>query len=385
MGKKKSIIIFIFVLSFMFLVMNLFNRAENERLIEEPAKRVSVLNLATYSKDDPGFSKIVQDFMLKYPNIKIKTNVYNLEFYDNLVKSSISSGIGPDLFELNSIGFLKSYISINSVLKLDEFIPLNDINADIRKYCMISDSIYSTPPLSKKAFVVLANKKICDENGIDILPKSFERFYSYCNSLLEKGIVPISFGSKDLLCLRNLSAQLLFSHNRSNLPSEPSIQYLDSFKNIIQGFKKFFPEKYFNMDYNDAKLTFLEGKTAFFFGVESDYYWFLQRSKEFEVIDFVLYRNDMQKILYDYAQTYAINSSSLNKMESIEFAKYISSKEVRAYYNNINLKCGYSVYPDLSDPNTADKYIANWMYEYRINDLLQFDLFFEELQVELLD
>lgn len=384
--NKKNVLIVVLLFCFVFAGMILFNCKKRQNSFEGSIEETTVLKLATCTKNDPGFNNLLQSFMKEYPNIKIVINSYDEEIYNSIIKSSISSGLGPDLFELNGIAVLNSYISTNSVINLKEYISLyNRSKEEINYCCALGGRIYATPPLLKEAFIVLANKEICDVHGISISPKSFEEFYYDCRKLKQKGVIPIAFGSKDLLCVRILAAQALFSLVGGNLSSVPLYQYYDLLEKTILKWKSFFPEYFYNMDYSDAKLMFGKGNAAFFLGAESDYYWHLNWSHNFEAGHFTLYGGEMRRSLYNYSQSYAVNANTLDKIESIEFAKYLTRESTKESYINYNLGVKYLIYSDLQAPGWPNKYVANSIYRYKGSELLDFDWFLDRVQSKLIN
>lgn len=384
MKKKMMILLFIILFAAFFSLLFVNPHDYSKQVLSKPEKNHSVLNLSNFEGYDPGFEELIKNIPEKIPNLKVKVNTYSKDIYYNIIKSSISSGIGPDLFELDNINILNSYITENSLLSLNNFITFDDLPFELREYaCMLNNRIYATPPLSKKAFVILYNKEIFNKLGIKEGPKSEKQLVEDCMSISKNGYTPIAFGIKDNECLKNLITQLGAYSESGTLLFFYSPKAFDNLTKRITSFKGYFPKNYFDMDYSDAKQMFINGKAAIFFGMDNQEHEFSTRSS-FRVGSTFLYNNFSYKSFCNYSGSYAVNINTPDKIGAIEFVKYISNKATIRKYNDTNLHYGYALYPDILLPQYTNKYMLNWIYRFKSKDLLMLDEYFDKLQYELI-
>lgn len=384
MYKKAILITFIalIAISLIFISIEPISFRKNPEI--QPSNNSSVLNLANFEYNDTGLLELIKDFEKENLNIAIKINSYDKSIYYNIIKTSISSGIGPDLFELDNISVLNSYIAEYSVMALNDFINLDDFPSEYKLYtCVLNNNIYATPPLSTRMFVMIYNKDIFKQLKIAGSPRTGAELLGDFKLIKAHGIIPIAFGIKDDENIKNFTTQIGAYTEAQKLLSGFSSQDFDSLTRKIRSFKEFFPDDFYNLDSNDAKQLFISGKCAVIFGMDNEEKQFSRLCK-FDIGSTFIYNTYNYKSFYNYSGSYAININTPNKISAIEFVKYLSDKSVIGKYNKINLDSSYSMLPDILLPQYSYKYMLNWIYKFKSKDLLLLDDYYDKLRYELI-
>jgi len=366
MLKTISLIVFIIILAGFIMLIFSSPISVEQKPVSLLEKSPSVLNISNFEYSDPGFDQLINEYKAINPRVGVKVNTYSKNIYYSIIRSSISSGIGPDLFEIDNMNMLNSYITENSIVDLGSFISFDRFPQELVDFvCVLNGQTYATPPLIKKAYVVFYNKDLLDRLNISNGSKTIRQFIDDCRTIKENGMTPLAFGIKDLECLRNLVTQFgVYSREEKLLTGFSAEDFSIQTRNIL-GLKDLFPEDFYKMDYEDAKLAFIEGKAAAILGTDNQELEFSSRCR-FGLAMAHLYSDKNYKSFYDYSGSYVININSANKIEAIEFTKFISKKE-----NDVFL------------PQYNNKYLLNWLFKFSSQDLTQFEQYLEKLQETL--
>lgn len=145
---------------------------------------------------------IVDDIIKKYekenPDIKIETEILGNEQYKDKVKVLSASNELPDVGITWAAGYLQPFVDGNM------FAPLDDVIESDFKDSFVSGTTEAYAldgktyglPLELNITPVYYNKEIFEKNNLEV-PKTYDEFLTVVETLVDKGITPITVGNKD--------------------------------------------------------------------------------------------------------------------------------------------------------------------------------------------
>lgn len=147
---------------------------------------------------------VINDYINKYeeehPNIKIdRVASQEVDYQTTKLRVAAADGSQGDIFSCWGGGYAKTYVDAGVVLPLDEYYEQYGVNDQLMggatTYCTYDGKIYGLP-LKQWAGVLFCNKRIFDENGLEI-PKTFDDMMNCVKVFRENGITPMVLGAKD--------------------------------------------------------------------------------------------------------------------------------------------------------------------------------------------
>ena len=137
---------------------------------------------------------IIEDFMKKYPNIKIKVTYMSSDDIKANTKIAASSGTLPDMW-YNWGGVLSDFYAENGLcLDLTEYVAEHNWDekylSGALELCKYDDQLIGLPQ-NLVGLVMYYRKDIFDKYGIEV-PTTFEELEKACATLKENGVTPFS-------------------------------------------------------------------------------------------------------------------------------------------------------------------------------------------------
>ncbi|TVY02181.1 ABC transporter substrate-binding protein [Cohnella terricola] len=309
----------------------------------EDSKPVTISFMHFKSDVTDGVAKIIEQFELENPNIKVDVQPVKYDDYDTLLKTKLASGDIVDVFTLNAGSTTKLYHNGGYLEDLTDqefmknFDPgvLAEQATDGRNYIM---------PLNAGPIAVFYNKKIFADLGLDI-PTTYDALMESAQKIKDAGKTPFALGWKDGWTLGMWLSR--------DFPSNTVLveKQVDFFDKLEKGEAKFADNpaaktsishaldlfRYGNkdqlgVDYNGAVDLFAREEAAMMYVGT----WPLAdiQKKNPELFDSGMgyfpypFSNDpiLNKLEFNPDASLAVNSKSENKAAAFKFLAFMSSK-----------------------------------------------------------
>ncbi|WP_284140519.1 MULTISPECIES: extracellular solute-binding protein [unclassified Virgibacillus] len=143
-------------------------------------------------------SDIVADFEAEHKDVTVDVEVLSNEQYKDKIKVLSTSNELPDVGMTWAAGYLAPYVSGNKFASLNDILDSglgNEFVAGTTDAYAIDGQTYGLP-LELNIVSVYYNKKIFDDNGLDV-PKTYDEFKEVVKTLKSNGVAPIALGNKD--------------------------------------------------------------------------------------------------------------------------------------------------------------------------------------------
>jgi|GEM_PF-1398186 len=149
---------------------------------------------------DQAYKDVIASFEKKNPNITVNAEFVNTNDYDNILKTRLSGGAGPDIYGFD-IGNIKDFVrdGFATDLTKDGGKYLDKLNTDAAK-----ESLRDSPdghaynvPVSLSGNGIIYNKALFEKAGITEPPTTYTDFLADSKKLLDAGITPIAMSAQD--------------------------------------------------------------------------------------------------------------------------------------------------------------------------------------------
>jgi hypothetical protein len=302
---------------------------------------------------------LLQPFLEEYADSRtqLKIMLYPEDVFHDIYSSVFINANEPDItmFEhpamLDSLDPASTFVSIRSSLPADWRSSL--------EICKGPNAAYLSSPVGIKYYTVYYNNDILYSLGLSVDPLTMDHLIECLAAVQNAGINPVAVGAKDQSGLKTMLIQMCTVNDLSAAWQDASANF-----NRI---KPYLSKEVWNLDSLDAVAAFKKGKTAFYFGTDTEYPSLLN-SCDFDLGQINLSDDGGSIVWFDYVGMYAINSKSNQKLAALNLVKDLSGLSGLEWYR----KNGYPA----SVRNAG--YLHNWFYEApgstsyydRISDLL---------------
>lgn len=149
---------------------------------------------------DQAYKDVIASFEKKNPNITVNAEFVNTNDYDNILKTRLSGGAGPDVYGFD-IGNIKDFVrdGFATDLTKDDGDYLDKLNTDAAK-----ESLRDSPdgdaynvPVSLSGNGIIYNKALFEQAGITEPPTTYTEFLADSKKLLDAGITPLAMSAQD--------------------------------------------------------------------------------------------------------------------------------------------------------------------------------------------
>lgn len=310
------------------------------------------LRLVSISTDE-NQTAILENYIKKnaperFPNVEIEYEPGGGgEDMANKMKTYNASGDLPDVW-YDTTDYGTAILSAGNILDLTDYITEDGFldkyavpealkHTDGKIYALSSGAdTYFTPR-------IFYNKTIFEENNLEI-PKTFDEFMTVCETLKEKGIVPMSITGKGGWAPQLYMVQTMIQCEDPQV-AQDILQNKTDFSNpvVLEAVKKIermakegvFPEGVANLDYGPSVEMFTSGKTAMFGGFS----WEVTNLASDENIGIFMWPSSNE----EYASTdvtqywgsplngYAVNPNSEHVDVAVQFAEFCVEMESQFY------------------------------------------------------
>jgi raffinose/stachyose/melibiose transport system substrate-binding protein len=149
----------------------------------------------------PELLAYVKDFMKKFPNVDVQVTLFEREDYKTQTRLALSSGTGPDVWQINGGEFYLQFVNNGGALDVTEIGKqqkwTDRIDAPVLDLYTVNGKLYGLPIGSSSPWQVLyCNKDFFTKNNIPY-PKTVDELIKVSGMIREKGLQPIGFYDKE--------------------------------------------------------------------------------------------------------------------------------------------------------------------------------------------
>jgi raffinose/stachyose/melibiose transport system substrate-binding protein len=292
---------------------------------------------------------IVSNFKKQHPDIDIEYSVYSAMDLRAAIKTALTGGVGPDVFEYDAG---PSFTNVLAKAGL-----LYDLTPFYKKYGWDNlflqwaidylkvtvkgkQGIYGLPAGGPEIYVIYYNATLFSKLGLSE-PKTWEEFEQLCQTLKDKGYIPLPTGNKGKTKWMHWTGMLFEAfaggdlvhkamYNQASWTSKP---FVDAIKFCQLAWEKEWINHDFQaLDYTDAMMLFEREEAAMFpSGTYANFYFIRDKAQgnfTFDINFFALPPRDkgidatVGAIIGD---SYNMNASSKYPDEAAEFLDFFFS------------------------------------------------------------
>lgn len=233
---------------------------------------IKLIHYATGVMPD-AFDSLAKTFNEQHNKLNLKAINMDMESYKQSIKVMLAGGRPADIL-MTWAGYRTQYLvntgAIEPIDELWEKAQLHKQFSSSTARSMTYNNHKYAIPLSKHIVAIFYNKKVFQENNIDI-PTTWDEFLVVAEKLKSKGIIPIALGSKerwpaqfwfDYLLVRTAGyeyrSRLMVGDASYNDPQVKKVYTL--WKDLIE--RGFFNENANSFDSDEASKMLYDGKVA---------------------------------------------------------------------------------------------------------------------------
>src|SRR5690606_19662375 len=131
----------------------------------------------------------------EHPDIDIQTEILANEQYKEKIKVLTASNELPDVGITWAAGYMQPFVEGNMFAPLDDVVKADQFVAGTLDAFSVDGNTYGLP-LELNITPVYYNKEIFEQNNLEV-PQTYDEFLNVVETLVDKGITPITLGNKD--------------------------------------------------------------------------------------------------------------------------------------------------------------------------------------------
>lgn len=132
--------------------------------------------------------------------VKVKIDFYENEQYKTKLTTLMASNAVPDVFFTWELSYLQPFVEGGKVTDITSYLEKDaewkDSFADGTLELLSYDGKNYGIPTQKSLCVMFYNKKIFEENGVQV-PSTYDEFLSVCDTLKNNGVTPMAMCGTD--------------------------------------------------------------------------------------------------------------------------------------------------------------------------------------------
>jgi len=243
--------------------------------VSQDSKEAEEINLTYWHTFTEGvrkdfMDKLISDYMVENPNVKINTEVYTWSMFSEKWTTGLAAGAVPDISNVSNGNVFQIYSA-------DALLPLNDVVSSMGKDKFIGaaldgltvDGNVIALPLYMHAYVLWYRADILKQLGLEV-PNTWDEMIAANKKITEETDYygfPVAMSQKDYIGTNQLNAwasaygaTLLDKDNNANL-TDPKMKEVIQF--MVDLYKAGSPEGSINYGAGELNELFYTGKSAF--------------------------------------------------------------------------------------------------------------------------
>lgn len=318
------------------------------------------------------FPRAARKFQEKNPGVKVTVNSYpDLDTYQyrDKLNTELMAGKGPDILNLRSWDYIRTYMRKGILVNLDEMIEndsefnIADYNTHIIDIARYKDELYVMPIGYSWFHSFILNEKLLEEKGITLDDNiTWKDIYALSKKLNENSTEQVYVLPKiddsmlmEFIILSDADYYMDFDKKETKFNSKEFIETLKLLKAIKEDNVMHPDADWMNITNNQEHLE----NTAMLLGQFNSYFYIWYRGailNSFSVIP--LPKGEHTGDTLCYSNLLAINSNSEHKELAWEFMKLMLTEEIQAI-DHSELQKKFHI------NNNANKKQIDWMFEYQ--------------------
>lgn len=277
--NKKNLCYFILIMvtiSIIFLLINAYLRSNKENIYSVNKKITKVTIWAIKGPTSNDLKEVIEEYKTIYPDVKFEINEYENEKYKSIIRDTLVTNEGPDIFFSWGYNFLKEFIEADKVLDITDYYKEagyeNEINEEVLNGFKFENSIYGIP-VQGFDVMLYVNKKLFQKYSLEY-PKTYEELLHVIEVFNDNNVVPISIGGQEPWVMSFMYLTLAI---REEGIEEALKSINDSKYSLDEGFevagnrlielidKKAFGDEFLSLSSNRATFNFIKEEAAMLF------------------------------------------------------------------------------------------------------------------------
>ena len=144
------------------------------------------------------YEKVIDAFEAENPGVTVNAEFVNTNDYDNVLKTRLSGGAGPDVYGFdpkNIDDFVRDGFAAD-LSGADFFARLDDAAAQEARRGAEGDAAY-TVPISQSGNGIIYNTELFARAGIAEVPRTYDELKRVAAQLKDAGITPFAMSAQD--------------------------------------------------------------------------------------------------------------------------------------------------------------------------------------------
>lgn len=318
-------------------------------LVALPAMAQDLTFWSWRQEDRAQYEKFIDTFEAENPGITVKFETFEAANYNTILSTALAGGTGPDLMMVRAYGGMESIASAGYLEPLSsETIPaLADFAPSaLAAETMRSDEKLYAVPFASQTQLVIYNKKIFADNGIEV-PQTWDELIAASKKLKDAGVFAFANGTATAWQNETIVFDLVSSimgkgfyedlmAGKADFTDARFVDALAKLKDI----SAYFPDGFIGLDYASAQQLFSSGMAGMFAGGSYELATFATQNPDLELGVFAapgVKADDEKLVGIYYDGGYAANAKGANKEAALKFLNYVSSKEFgQEFANTLN-------------------------------------------------
>lgn len=282
---------------------------------------------------------LIKAFEAKYPNIKIELEIKTPDQYNTLLNTVIQAGDAPDIFWQNGTKTtdLANIVKMGGAMDLTGKIDLSGYDKMATDILYINGRLYQTPGASIDTRAVYYNKDIFAKYGIAV-PETLNEMEKICETLIAKGVTPISFGAKLSWNILFLFEPVLAAVSPDWLDEAATGDAKLNDPRLLKAFQKFeewadkgfFGRNYLGMDEGAMLLNFSKGNTAMCITGSWNAETFTKNNPDLNLGAFQMpMENGGRVMVVTYSTGYCGYAKTRHPEEVLKFLRFATTREAQ--------------------------------------------------------
>ncbi|ALX65757.1 ABC transporter substrate-binding protein [Microbacterium sp. XT11] len=240
------------------------------------ATELSFLMWGDGGDSQKAYEGVIEAFEDAHPDITINAEFVNTNDYDNVLKTRLSGGAGPDVYGFDPKN-LTDFVRDGFAADLSEMpflAELDDAAAQEAHRGGDGSTAYYVP-ISQSGNGIIYNRELFAQAGIDEVPNTYAEFLSVCERLKAAGTTPLAMSAQDSWWPQFIAYYAMAQHV---FPTDPDIVedllagettfaetpgYAEALQ-VVEDLVPFYMPDPLGTNQSSAKTAFLTGKAAMF-------------------------------------------------------------------------------------------------------------------------
>jgi len=289
------------------------------------------------------YQQVIDAFEQANPGVVVNAEFVNTNDYDNLLKTRLSGGAGPDVYGFDPKN-LTDFVRDGFAADLSDMSFLGSLDeaaaAEARRGGDGSTAYYV--PISQSGNGIIYNRELFAQAGIDEVPQNYDEFLHASQALVEAGITPLAMSAQDSWWPQFIAYYAMAQHV---FPSDPGIieellagettfaetpGYAEALE-VVEDLVPYYLPDPLGTSQAAAKTAFLTGQAAMFPAT-----WVLSEARAAEIdagyMNFPTVNQDVPDMWGSYLVAWGINPGNGRTELAEEFIEFFFEDEVYAAF-----------------------------------------------------